>query len=48
MEDLSEQTGKVRTCKFFLNDTGSDLSSSTSEDGHSHEHYLLQQEKAKK
>ena len=31
---------------FFLNDSLSDLSSSTSEDGMSHAHYLLQHAKA--
>ena len=42
-----KQSKKTTTSKFFLNDTGSEMTSSNSEDGESHTHYLLQQERAK-
>ena len=47
-QDQTSKVVKTSTSKFFLNDTGSEMSSSNSEDGNSHTHYLLQQEKAKK
>ena len=39
--DKTASKATVKTSKFFLNDTASDMSSSNSEDGNSHEHYLL-------
>ena len=48
MEKENKGSSAGKTPMFFLNDTGSELSSSNSEDEMSHAQYLLQHEETKK